>query len=418
MYYQIFHALIIMKGMSVIKTTFILFVFLMFSFPANAQKKEKLKKDKQKIETEIAYTNKLLKETKKNTQASLNQLVLINKQIKQREELIVNINTEMDYINGNIASNNKAVEILKKDLSELKDQYAKMIYHAYINRNINNKMMFVFAAKDFNQAYMRMKYMQQYSEYRKKQAEQIQVKKSELTQKIIELQGLLNDKKNLLVSQHDEKKILDGERTLKSQTVSSLQKKEQELARTLKEKEAAAQKLQKAIETIIAEEIKKAAVRAKTATPTATTFTFTPEEMALSKNFALNKQKLPWPLVKGVITSSFGENPHPLIPGIKVNNKGIDLATSSGSKARAVFDGTVIRVIEMPVYRNVVIISHGEYYSVYSKLDDVYVKQGDKIKTKQDIGLVHTNSDEAKTELHFEIWKGSVFLDPAQWLAK
>lgn len=397
----------------------LLIAFLIFfNYSLYSQNKEKLKKDKQKIEKEIAYTNKLLKETKKNTQVSLNQLVLINKQVKQREELILNINSEIGLINNRIASNNKSVEILKKELSELKDQYAKMIYHAYINRNSNNKLMFIFAAKDFNQAYMRIKYMQQYSQYRKKQAEQIQAKQAELTQKIAELENLLSDKKNLLGKQHNEKKKLDDERNLKSQTVASLQKKEKELAQTLKEKETAANKLQKAIEAIIAEEIKKAADRAKKATPTAKEYSLTPEEMALSKNFASNKQKLPWPLTRAVITSYFGENPHPVMPGIKINNKGIDLATSSGSKARVVFDGTIVRVIEMPIYRNVVIVSHGEYYSVYSKLDEVYVKQGDKVKTKQDIGLVHTNNDEAKTELHFEIWKGSVFLDPVMWLVK
>ena len=396
----------------------LLFVFLFFVYPLHSQNKEKLKKDKQKIEKEIAYTNKLLKETKKNTQASLNQLVLINKQVKQREDLILNINSEIGLINSNIGSNNKSVEILKKDLSELKEQYAKMIYDAYINRNTNNKLMFIFAAKDFNQAYMRIKYMQQYSEYRKNQALQIQSKQTELSQKVIELEGLLVDKKDLLGTQSNEKKKLDEERNLKSQTVNSLQQKEKELAKTLKEKEAAANKLQKAIESIIAEEIKKAADRAKKATPTATTFTLTPEEMALSKNFAANKQKLPWPLARAVISSYFGENPQPVIPGIKVNNKGIDLVTSDGSKARVVFDGTVVRVIEMPVYRNVIIISHGEYYSVYSKLDAVYVKQGDKVKTKQDIGVVHTNAEEAKTELHFEIWKGDAFLDPVLWLVK
>lgn len=383
-----------------------------------SQNKEKLKKEKQKIEKEIALTNQLLKETKKNTQVSLNQLVLINKQIKQREDLIVNINSEINYINNNIASNNKSVEILKKDLSELKEQYAKMIYYAYVNRNANNKLMFIFASKDFNQAYMRLKYMQQYSQYRKKQGEQILATQHKLSQKILELEGLLGEKKDLLSSQNKEKIKLDDQRQLKSQTVSSLQKKEQELVRTLKEKEEAARKLQKTIESIIAEEIKKASARAKESNPTAKTFTLTPEEQALSKSFALNKQKLPWPLLRGVITSNFGENPHPVIPGIKINNKGIDIATSTSSKARSVFDGTVVRIIEMPVYRHVVIISHGEYYSVYSKLDNVYVKQGDKIKTKQDIGVVHTNAEESKTELHFEIWKGDIFLDPAQWLAK
>jgi len=303
-------------------------------------------------------------------------------------------------------------------LAELKAQYAKMIYHAYIHRNANSKLMFIFASKDFNQAYMRMKYMQQYTQYRKKQAEQIKEKQEELTQKISELEKLLGEKKNLLTTQNNEKKNLDNERNEKSKTVSSLKKKEQELARTIKEKEAAAQRLQKAIEAIIAEEIKKAAERAKKKNPSATIYSLTPEEMTLSKNFAANRQKLPWPLFRGVITSNFGENPHPVIPGIKVNNKGIDIATSKGAKARAVFDGTVVRVFEMQIYRYVVIISHGEYYSVYSKLDVVYVKQGDKVKTKQDIGMVHTNEDEAKTELHFEIWKGDVFLDPALWLTK
>jgi len=401
------------------KYIILLSFFLLFNLQLFPQKnKEKLKKDKQKIESEIAYTNKLLKETKKNTQSSLNQLVLINKQIKQREDLIKNISAEINYINSKIAANNKAVEILKKELAELKAQYAKMIYHAYIHRNTNSKLMFIFASKDFNQAYMRMKYMQQYTQYRKKQAEQIKAKQEELAQKITELENLLSDKKTLLGNQSNEKKKLDNERTEKSKTVSSLQKKEQELARTIKEKEAAAQRLQKAIEAIIAEEIKKATERAKKTNPAATIYTLTPEEMALSKNFAANKQKLPWPLLRGVITSNFGENPHPVIPGIKVNNKGIDIATSSGAKARAVFDGTVVRVFEMQIYRHVVIISHGEYYSVYSKLDAVYVKQGDKVKTKQELGVVHTNDDEAKTELHFEIWKGDIFLDPAQWLAK
>lgn len=393
------------------------FIFLFLIFCATAQnKKEKLQKDKKKLESEIAFTNKLLKETKKNTQASLNQLVLINKQIRQREGLISNIKSEINYINSLIAQNNKSVEILKKELAALKEQYAKMIYNAYINRNTNNKLMFLFASKDFNQAYMRMKYLQQYSEYRKKQALQIQEKQADLTLKIQELETMQKDKKELLGSQHNEKQKLDQEKTLQSKTVSGLQKKEQDLMKTLKQKEEAAKKLQKAIETIIAEEIKKAAERAKS-NKTSGNYALTPEEMALSNNFESNKNKLPWPLVRGVITSYFGEHPHPVLPGIMVNNKGVDMTTSKGSKARAVFDGTVVRVIEMPVYRNVVIISHGNYYSVYSKLDDVYVKQGQKVKTKQDIGLVHTITEESKTELHFEIWKGDTFLNPVQWLA-
>lgn len=409
-----------MINLNRITINILLAVLLVICMPfiTTAQNKEKLRKDKQKLEKEIELTNKLLQETKKNTKNSLNQLVLINKQIRQREDLIRNISSEIAYINTQIAGNNKSIEILKKELSALKEQYARMIYHAYLNRNAHNKLMFVFASEDFNQAYMRIKYLQQYGQYRRKQAEQIQEKQAELTRKVQELEVHLADKRNLLAAQGNEKKKLDGEKDEKSQTVASLQKKEKELAKTLKQKEAAAQKLQKAIESIIAEEIRKAAERAKTKEPKGTTYSLTPEERELSKSFASNRQKLPWPLAKAVITSYFGEHPHPVLPGIKVNNKGIDMGTEAGSRARTVFDGTVVRVIEIPMYRNVVIISHGEYYSVYSKLETVFVKAGDKVKTKQEIGKVLTNAEEGKTELHFEIWKGKDFLDPSLWLAK
>jgi len=407
------------------RTRNILFILIvMCLFFANvltvfSQDKEKLQKDKKKIEEEIALTNKLLKETKKNTQSSLNQLVLINKQINQREQLIRNINSEINYVNGLIAKNNHSREILNKELAELKEQYARMVYNAYLNRNSYNTLMFIFAAQDFNQAYKRLKYMQQYSEYRRKQSEKIHLKQTELAKKAAELESLLSDKRTLLASQNNEKLLLDNQKNEQSKTVSALQKKEKELSKTVKEKEAAARKLQKAIEAIIAEEIKKAAERAKKNTgATTTTFKLTPEEMALSNNFASNRQKLPWPLTQAIVTSTYGDNPHPTLPGIKINNKGIDMGTSSGSKARAVFDGTVVRVLEMQMYHYVIIISHGEYYTVYSKIETPYVKAGDKVKTKQDIGLVYTDTQESKTELHFEIWKGNTNMNPINWLAK
>jgi len=381
-----------------------------------SQSKEKLQSDKKKIEQEIAYTNKLLSETKKSTQVTMGQLVLINNQIKQREQLIRNINAEIRSLNNSIETHNKSIEILKKELSELKEQYARMIYYAYKNKSAYNRLMFIFSASDFNQAYKRMKYMQQYSEYRKKQAEQIVEKQQELEAKLIELELFLSEKKDLLSAQNKERSALDSQRDDKSKAVAGLRQKEQELSRTLREKEAAAQRLQKAIETIIAEEIRKAAERARKAS--STEIALTPEERALSNNFVANKGKLPWPLVRAVVTNFFGEQPHPVLPGIKVSNKGVDMATTKGAKVRAVFDGSVIRVIEMPMYRNVVIVSHGEYFSVYSKLDQVYVKVGDKVKTRQDIGLVYTNNEEGKTELHFQVWKGSVFLDPLHWLAR
>ena len=392
-------------------------ILLFFFLPVYPQTKEQLQREKRKIEQEIAYTNRLLNETRQTTETTMGQLVLINNQIQQRERLIRNINTEINNLNNRIDANNKAIENLEKELEELKNQYAKMIYYAYKNRSAYNRLMFIFSAQNFNQAYRRMRYMQQYTAYRQKQAKQIVETQAELERRSEELEIQLADRRTLLNSQNQERRALSQEQNEKSQTVESLRQRAQNLTAQIRRKEAAAEELQNAIEKIIAEEIRRAAERAREAEPT-TKFKLTPEEMTLSRNFAANKGKLPWPLVRAVVSSRFGKNPHPILPGIIVNNKGVDMVTTPGAKARAVFDGTVIRVIEMPMYRNVVIVSHGEYFSVYSKLDRVLVRQGDNLTTLQDIGVVYTDNNESKTELHFEIWQGNEFIDPLEWLAK
>ncbi|MDD3875014.1 MAG: peptidoglycan DD-metalloendopeptidase family protein [Bacteroidales bacterium] len=382
-----------------------------------SQSKERLQQDKRRLEEEIALTNRLLNETKRNTQTSVSQLVLINNQIRQRESLIQNISSEIRQLNNSISANNESIEILKKELTELKEQYSKMIYYAYKNRSAYNRLMFIFSSKDFNQAYKRMKYIQQYSFYRKKQAEMIIEKQAELVIKVNELEQMLNNRRDLLTAQNEEKGKLDREKSDKNRSISELRQREQELNRTIREKQAAAQRLQRAIEAIIAEEIRLASERARRSSGN-TEIALTPEEMALSNNFISNKGRLPWPLLRAVVTGAYGENPHPVLPGIKINNRGIDMSTTQGAKARAVFDGTVIRIVEMPMYRNVVIISHGEYFSVYSKLDRVLVRQGERVRVRQDIGLVFTDTEESKTELHFEIWKGNTSVNPVEWLSR
>lgn len=147
-------------------------------------------------------------------------------------------------------------------------------------------------------------------------------------------------------------------------------------------------------------------------------FTLTPEEQLISDNFAENKGKLPWPLERGVITSPFGEQPHPVLPGIKISNNGIDISTTEGAEARAIFEGVVSRVVTIPGAYYAVIIRHGEYLSVYSNLKEVRVRNGQRVSTRQVVGVIATESREAKTNLHLEIWKGNEKLDPAQWIAR
>jgi septal ring factor EnvC (AmiA/AmiB activator) len=387
---------------------------------SQTEEKAELQKQKSALDQEIEYTNNLLQETKKSRETSMNELSILNSRIDKREALIRTITAEINWLEREIAKNNLKIDEQQEEFKTLKEEYAGMIYYAFKNRNVYDRMMFIFSSEDFNQAYRRMKYFQQYSTFRKAQAHQIKDKQQEIEDRIAGLEEQVDEKETLKQEKIDEKRRLDRNMKEKDETVQSLSSKERELKRSLNEKEKAARRLQNAIEAIIAEEIRKAAEAAKAAgtAPPEQLFALTPEQIELSSTFAANKGKLPWPTERGILSGRFGEQPHPVLKGIKIKNNGVDIMTNTGSNARAVFEGEVTRIISVPKYNNVVIIRHGEYLTVYSNLDDVMVSVGDQIAIKQRLGVIHTNSDEAKTELHFEIWKGKELLNPSQWMAK
>jgi len=408
----------------------LILLMVISSINASAQKsKEKLQEDKKKIESDIAETNKLLSETKKNKLISLNQLIILNNKINQRQELIGTINTEILDIDGKISNNSRETSKLSEKLKQLKEEYAKMIVFAYKNKNAYSRLMFLFASSDFNQAFLRLKYIQQYNRYRRQQADLIMRTALLLNDKIVQLKDIKTDKSVLLKNNESEKTILAQEKEEKNNSVKKLQQKEKELVKTIKQKEKEAKKLQQSIEGIIAEEIRKASEKSKTvvnkpASANSVPVSNTSKELGLSdadiklsNNFASNKGKLPWPTEKGIVTSTFGVHPHPVLTDIKVKNDGIDISVSQGSKARAVFDGKVTGVVSIPGANKAVIIRHGEYLTVYSNLSDVYVKTGDNVKTKQSIGLIFTDPEDSKTEFNFQVWYGKVLTDPLNWLS-
>jgi murein hydrolase activator len=429
------------KSYSLLLNAFVVLLLSVFVYIAGgdifAQKtKQKLQDDKKKLQDDIAYTNKLLAETKKSKLISLNQLIILNNKVNQREDLIDNINSEIGDVDEKIASGVKETTKLNAQLKQVKEEYAKMIVFAYKNRNAYTRLMFLFASADFNEAYMRMKYLQQLTRYRQSQSKLISKTATDLSTNLTELKTIKSGKTVLLKSEEDEKTALALEKTEKNASLKKLQAKEAELLKTLKEKEKESKKLQASITSIIAAEIKKAADKVKktftnttttTSTTTATTTTgvsatskelgLTDDEVTLSQSFVSNQGKLPWPLEKGVVTSTFGVHPHPVLTDIKVKNDGIDISTDAGAKARAVFDGKVTGIINIPGANKAVIVRHGEYLTVYSNLSEVYVSTGDKVKTKQSIGLIYTDTDESKTELKFEVWYGKTLVDPLTWLS-
>lgn len=386
---------------------------------AQKQTKKDLENKKKQLQAEIEQTNQLLNETKKNKKLSLNQLVMLNKKISVREELIATINGEISVLNKQIIENNESIKGLQNDLAKLKAEYAKMIYYAYKNQDAYSRLVFIFAANDFEQAYMRLKYLQQYSDYRHKQAEMILKTKKNLNEKVQSLEERKSDQRILLSSQEVEKQNLTSEKTEKEQVFSELQQQESKLKKDLEKKKQDAQKLQQAIQRIIQKELEKAQQKAATENkPKPQKLVLTPESQQLSNSFASNKAKLPWPVAKGVISERFGTHPHPLMPNIDINNNGIDITTNNGSLTRAVFDGEVTGIANIPGSGQLIIIRHGDFLSVYANLKDVYVKAGEKVKTKQNIGSIVFDEEDSKTVLHFEIWKGQTKLDPELWLFK
>ncbi|MFN8229637.1 MAG: peptidoglycan DD-metalloendopeptidase family protein [Bacteroidia bacterium] len=426
--------------------------------------KKDLENKKKRINDEIDEINSMLNKTKANKKNSIGALVNINLKIEKRQELISTINAEIAILNQNIKQNEGQYNTLKQTLEKLKLDYAKMIIAAQRNQDAYSKLMFLFSSENFNQAYTRLKYMQQYNTYRKKQAQEITTTQLEILAKLDELKAQKHEKNVLLGVEESEKKNLDSEKAEQEEVLTSLQTKEKELKHELEKKKQDAIALQTAIKKLIAEEIKRKAeeamkeAQAKAAKKalaekeakaladkknkkdkknnTNTTSNnntevvevkvekkenlfmpeLTPEAEALSDDFENNKGKLPWPVMKGMICESYGEHEHPAIKGFMMMNNGVEICSNNGAQARAVFAGEVTGITVSPTGGKFVIIRHGEYLSVYTNLTEVFVKTGQKITIKQAIGVIGFNDDEGKCAMNFQVWKGQKTLDPAGWL--
>lgn len=403
----------------------LLIVLLLLTALVNGQSLDALRKKKQKTNEEIQYTTKLLEEAKKNQTKTLNKYKILNKQIELRTNLITGINSEVGVLADFIDQNAWLVSSLNSDLEQLKNEYAKMIVFAQKNQTNYSKLLFVLSSNSFNQAYKRIMYLRQYTEYRKRQAELIQWIRDLIQVKMTRLQLQRAEKETLLQSKKHEADQLNKEKKQQGQYLTTLQKKQKEFEKKLKEQQKIEAQLSNEIQKIIEEEVRKAREREKakekqTGVKSSGTakYEMTPEEKLASGQFEQNKRRLPWPVERGIITDHFGVHEHPVLKNIQVKNNGVDISTAQGVKARAVFAGEVSRVFMVTGGNMAVIIRHGKYLTVYSNLVNVQVKSGDKVSIKQTIGTIGTDGDDEKTVLKFQIWKENEKMNPEDWIAR
>ncbi|MFA5243981.1 MAG: peptidoglycan DD-metalloendopeptidase family protein [Pedobacter sp.] len=413
--------------MNALKSIFFLFVFC-FAAESFAQSSSELKRQKEALTREIESLNRSLNQTANNKNLSLKEIRALNAQIRLRERKISVINSEVKLLDNQISENSGTVRSLQGQLIKLKKEYAAMVLFAFRNQSAYSKLMFIFASQDFNQAYKRLKYLQQFSEYRKKQARYIEGTQNDLNHKITELDKNKKEKNNLLTDQQKERKTLAIQKNSKSKVLSSLTSREKKLKQELTQKQRESARLNRAIQNAINREIDEARKRAeaeakagnKDGSPPrniasgSSILAATPESAKLSSDFLGSRGNLPWPVTSGMIIEDFGN--HTIGRNVTVENNGVDIKTAPGSAVRAVFSGEVAAVQNISG-SYAVLIRHGEYFTVYSNLKSVSVSRGQKVSLKQNIGVVITDPVDGTTEIHFEVRKGAAPMNPAGWLA-
>ena len=439
--------------------------FFLVAAHANAESINELKKKQQQAKQKIELTNKLLRETQKTQKTTVSSLTVLKKQITERENLISALNSEISVLDVNLQSLGTEKAILQQRLTALKAEYAKLVYHAYFFKHEYNKFIFIFSSETFSQAYRRIRYVQQYSQFRRDQTIQIQQVAEQLYQKEQQLVDTKNTKAGVLQGKEIENQRLQVAKDNTQKMLGDLSKKEKDLRDQLKKQQKQVNELNNKIDQLIAAEIaaaeKKAeakrkreeeavaAARAQKQKPsskrrgsnannnntnTNTTSVskksikaapiispsqlMTKEEGIIAGGFEKNIGRLPWP-VRGVITGHFGIQNHPVLEHVQINNKGIYIQTQPNSDACAVFEGEVTQVFAIPGNNNAIIVKHGNYRTVYANLTTTYVRVGTHVNARQRLGRIDVEQDNNnKTELYFMLYKNSTLENPERWLAR
>ncbi len=387
------------------------FIFLI-SCQLSAQTKDKLEAQREDLQKEIQQINDLLIKTKTNKKSALSQVADLDKQISVRAKIINTFDKDLDLLSNDIAQNQRKFNSLLKSLEVLKADYAKMILKAYKNKTAENKMLFLLSAKDFTQAYNRLKYMQQYTDYRKHQGLEIERQSIVLKQYNDTLKVKKATKKVLLSEAQKEQDHIKNEREDRKVLVAQIKKQERKYLADIRKKQKEENALNLKIENLIKDAISKTNTKGTKTSE----FRLTPEAKALAAEFISNQGKLPWPVEKGLIVLGYGTQPHPVVTTATIQSNGIRIATEVGSKARAVFNGVVLAIQVIPGGQKAVLIQHGNYISVYKNLDQVLVEKGQKVTTKQAIGVIHTDSVSGQTILAFVLFKEVKTIDPELWI--
>lgn len=403
----------------------LLFAALLWGTCAHGQNRQQLEQKRQQLLREIRETELALDETKENKNATLEQYLALKRQIRNRQELMTTLKTEIGHVARSIERSEEVLNALELDIEKLKAEYAHTIRGAYRHHLSNSMLIFLFSADSFNDAFQRWQYIRQYDRFRKKQAYNILQTQAMLAERAQGLEARKLEQERLLITQQQQQALLSRELQDKDQLLAQLNSNEQELMSALNEQQQAHEQLNQAIEDIIVAEIAKKRRASRESLTAAGASSEGPAEPEMPKvspasspgagtDFAQIKGQFPWPVRSGRISKPFGQVIEVEDTGLKLPNNGIEIETEPQARVFPVHPGEVTHITFVPVYQNAVLLNHGDYYTLYYRIEEVFVKKGDFVGPESPIGRLGPE----KTAVHFEIWKGTQKLDPSQWLKK
>lgn len=396
-------------------TSMTLFLIVGQSLFAQDQRQQNLEAQRKRLQQDIKQINTLLFSNEKRKKSVLTQVEDLNLKINVRRRLIRVTNEQANRLTQQINVNQRSISRQREELEELKKDYSEMILKSYQSKSGQSRMMFLFSSENFLQAYKRFQYLKQYASFRKKQGELILEKTQILQELNISLIDQKRKKENLVKENRAAEEKYRQEQNSQESLVQELKKKERNFISQIKNKQKKTKEINKEIQRLIREAI-IASNKAAGGKRNSKVFRLTPEDKLISDNIEANKGKLPWPVQQGLVIQSFGRQPHPVVKTAIIQSNGVTIATPKNAQARAVFEGKVMSIIGFKGSNPTVLIQHGNYITAYSNLGEVYVIKGQKVKPKEIIGKVFTNSETGKTELKFSVFKASTPVNPKTWI--
>lgn len=406
-----------MRYTSKIFQLLLIFSLCTFSMNAQSKKQKELEAKRQTILKEIQQITNLIASKKKEEKSIISSVEDLNMKVKVRENLIKVTNDQANLLTREINTNQNQISSLRDQLKQLKEEYAALVVKSYKSKSEQSRIMFLLSSENFKQAYKRLQYIRQYTDYQKEQGEEIKKKTAQLQELNITLLKQKKDKDKLIEENRLAKRKLEEDRKEHQSLMASVRKNMKLYASQIKTKQQEADRIDREIEKLIKEAIAASNKKATKAEKSATGFALTPAAKALEARFESNKGKLPWPVRTGVIKVNYGTQRSLIDSTVEIKSNGIRIATDKHAKVRAVFNGEVLAVQGTRNGNPWVLIQHGNYITVYKNLSRVYVIKGDQVTTNQDIGEVFTDQS-GESMLSFAIYKDSKFQDPAQWIIR